>query len=79
MKYRQRGYKEDERDDDGRQRRRDNKKDDLGNRHQVRSLRHAIDREVTVVTRCGPRNAARSGRQTGNACRQAANAARYGR
>jgi hypothetical protein len=53
MKYRQRGYHEDDFEDENRQRRREEKKDDLGNRHQVRSLRHAIDREVTVVTRCG--------------------------
>jgi hypothetical protein len=53
MKYRQRGYHEQDYDDDNRSRRRDNKQDDLGNHHQVRSLRHAIDREVTVVLRCG--------------------------
>ncbi len=53
MKYRQRGYKEDDRDNESRSRRREDKQDDLGNRHQLRSLRHAIDREVTVVTRCG--------------------------
>lgn len=53
MKYRQRGYKEDDWEDKQRDRRRDKKDDDLGNRHQMRSLRHAIDREVTVVLRCG--------------------------
>ena len=52
MKYRQRGYHEQDYDEN-RTRRRENKQDDLGNRHQVRSLRHAIDREVTVVLRCG--------------------------
>lgn len=52
MKYRQRGYKEGEHEEEVRQRRRDTEKDDLGNRHQIRSLRHAIDREVTVVLRC---------------------------
>jgi hypothetical protein len=53
MKYRQRGYKEDDWEDRQRDRRREKKGDDLGNRHQMRSLRHAIDREVTVVLRCG--------------------------
>lgn len=54
MKYRQRGYREDEYKDD-RERRppRQERPPDLGNREQVRSLRHAIDREVTVVVRCG--------------------------
>lgn len=56
MKYRQRGY----RDDEFRSDRRDGKKNDerperppdLGNREQTRSLRHAIDRETIIVTRC---------------------------
>lgn len=52
MKYRQRGYKDDDHEDQQRQRRREKDNDDLGNRHQIRSLRHAIDREVTVVVRC---------------------------
>lgn len=53
MKYRQRGYREEDHDEERRQHRREQKQDDLGNPHQVRSLRHAIDREVTVVIRCG--------------------------
>jgi len=53
MKYRQRGYHEQDYENDNRGRRRENKQDDLGNHHQMRSLRHAIDREVTVVLRCG--------------------------
>jgi DNA-directed RNA polymerase subunit RPC12/RpoP len=52
MKYRQRGYREDEYDDTRREKTRDDRPPDLGNRHQIRSLRHAIDREVVVVTRC---------------------------
>ena len=53
MKYRQRGYRDDEHDEDRREKRRDERPPDLGNREQTRSLRHAIDREVTVVVRCG--------------------------
>ena len=53
MKYRQRGYREDEYEDDKkRSSSRREPKDDLGNPHQVRSLRHAVDRNVTVVIRC---------------------------
>jgi hypothetical protein len=52
MKYKQRGYREEEWKDD-RERARPPKPPDLGNREQVRSLRHAIDRNVTVVVRCG--------------------------
>ncbi len=53
MKYRQRGYHEQDYEQDNHTRRRGNKQDDLGNGQQLRSLRHAIDREVTVVVRCG--------------------------
>lgn len=53
MKYRQRGYRDDEYDDERRERQRDERPPDLGNREQTRSLRHAIDRETIVVTRCG--------------------------
>ena len=54
MKYRQRGYKENDWGNKQRDHRREKKgDDDLGNRHQMRSLRHAIDREVTIVLRCG--------------------------
>ena len=53
MKYRQRGYREDEHKEDRQKRRRDERPPDLGNREQTRSLRHAIDRETIVVTRCG--------------------------
>jgi ABC-type ATPase with predicted acetyltransferase domain len=53
MKYRQRGYRESEYEDEKKEtRRREPKADDLGNREQVRSLRHAVDRNVTVVIRC---------------------------
>lgn len=51
MKYRQRGYREDDYEED-RQRARREKPPDLGNREQIRSLRHAIDRETILVTRC---------------------------
>ncbi|MFQ5791484.1 MAG: hypothetical protein ACE5JI_13510 [Acidobacteriota bacterium] len=53
MKYRQKGYRDDEWQEERRQQRKREQKPDLGNREQIRSLRHAIDREVTVVTRCG--------------------------
>ena len=54
MKYRQRGYRDDEYDDDRRKRRQPvERPPDLGNREQTRTLRHAIDRETIVVTRCG--------------------------
>ena len=57
MKYRQKGYRDDEYDDERRGNREQQKREpripDLGNRHQIRSLRHAIDRETVVVTRCG--------------------------
>ena len=52
MKYRQRGYREDDYRED-RARQRTERPPDLGNREQTRSLRHAIDRETIVVTRCG--------------------------
>jgi ABC-type ATPase with predicted acetyltransferase domain len=52
MKYRQRGYRDDEYESDRREAKRE-KPPDLGNREQIRSLRHAIDRETIVVTRCG--------------------------
>ena len=52
MKYRQRGYRDDEHDEDRREQRREERPPDLGNREQTRSLRHAIDRETIVVTRC---------------------------
>lgn len=52
MKYRQRGYREDEYAEDRRQEKRE-RPPDLGNREQIRSLRHAIDRETILVTRCG--------------------------
>ncbi len=52
MKYRQRGYRDDEHDEDRRDRQEVERPPDLGNREQTRSLRHAIDRETTVVTRC---------------------------
>lgn len=52
MKYRQRGYREDEYDGEHRKSRRHEPKTDLGNREQVRSLRHAVDRNVTLVVRC---------------------------
>jgi hypothetical protein len=54
MKYRQKGYRDDEyAEDRRREAKRDEKPPDLGNREQIRSLRHAIDRETIVVTRCG--------------------------
>ncbi len=53
MKYRQRGYRDDEWKQDRERRPPKERPPDLGNREQVRSLRHAIDREVTVVVRCG--------------------------
>jgi hypothetical protein len=54
MKYRQRGYRESEYEEDKKETRRRERepKDDLGNREQVRSLRHAVDRDVTLVIRC---------------------------
>lgn len=52
MKYRQRGYRDDEYNEQRRDRQREERPPDLGNRQQIRSLRHAIDREVIVVTRC---------------------------
>jgi len=52
MKYRQRGYRENEYGED-RAKRHAERPPDLGNREQTRSLRHAIDRETIVVTRCG--------------------------
>lgn len=53
MKYRQRGYRDDEHAEERRQEKREREKPpDLGNREQIRSLRHAIDRETIVVTRC---------------------------
>lgn len=52
MKYRQRGYRDDEHDEDRREQRRAERPPDLGNREQTRSLRHAIDRETVIVTRC---------------------------
>ncbi|HSF16356.1 MAG TPA: hypothetical protein VLK65_12485 [Vicinamibacteria bacterium] len=51
MKYRQRGYRDDDYNDERRESRRE-KPPDLGNREQIRSLRHAIDRESIIVTRC---------------------------
>lgn len=51
MKYRQRGYRDDDYEDN-RQKPRREKPPDLGNREQIRSLRHAIDRETILVTRC---------------------------
>ena len=53
MKYRQRGYRNDEYEEDRREKRRTERPPDLGNREQTRSLRHAIDRETIIVTRCG--------------------------
>lgn len=54
MKYRQKGYRDDEYEQDRKKEKRDQEKPpDLGNREQIRSLRHAIDRETVVVTRCG--------------------------
>jgi hypothetical protein len=52
MKYRQKGYRDDEYAQERRQEKRE-KPPDLGNREQIRSLRHAIDRETILVTRCG--------------------------
>ncbi len=52
MRYRQRGYRDDEYEEDHKQSRRREPKTDLGNREQVRSLRHAVDRNVTLVVRC---------------------------
>ena len=52
MKYRQRGYRESEYEEDKKETRRREPKVDLGNREQVRSLRHAVDRDVTLVLRC---------------------------
>lgn len=52
MKYRQRGYRDDEYSND-RKKERYERPPDLGNREQIRSLRHAIDRESIIVTRCG--------------------------
>jgi ribosomal protein L44E len=52
MKYRQRGYQESEYEQDRKETRRREPKVDLGNREQVRSLRHAVDRNVTLVLRC---------------------------
>ena len=53
MKYRQRGYRNDEYDQERREQQRTERPPDLGNREQTRSLRHAIDRETIIVTRCG--------------------------
>ncbi|GMR22703.1 MAG: hypothetical protein BMS9Abin37_1071 [Acidobacteriota bacterium] len=53
MKYRQRGYRNDEYDQERREKQRTERPPDLGNREQTRSLRHAIDRETIIVTRCG--------------------------
>lgn len=53
MKYRQKGYRDDEWRDQNQQKSRAERPPDLGNREQVRSLRHAVDREVTLVVRCG--------------------------
>ena len=53
MKYRQRGYRNDEYDEERREKRQSERPPDLGNREQTRSLRHAIDRETIIVTRCG--------------------------
>ena len=52
MKYRQRGYRNDEYDEERREKRQSERPPDLGNREQTRSLRHAIDRETIIVTRC---------------------------
>jgi DNA-directed RNA polymerase subunit RPC12/RpoP len=52
MKYRQRGYRESEYEEESKKSRRREPKTDLGNREQVRSLRHAVDRNVTLVIRC---------------------------
>ncbi len=52
MKYRQRGYRDDEYDRDRKKSGPREPKIDLGNREQVRSLRHAVDRNVTLVVRC---------------------------
>lgn len=52
MKYRQRGYREDEHSRDREEHRRSERPPDLGNREQTRSLKHAIDRETIIVTRC---------------------------
>lgn len=53
MKYRQRGYRDDEhRSERDERKERPERPPDLGNREQTRSLRHAIDRETIVVTRC---------------------------
>jgi len=52
MKYRQRGYRDDEYSRDREERHRPERPPDLGNREQTRSLRHAIDRETVIVTRC---------------------------
>ena len=54
MKYRQKGYRDDDYDEDRRQNRqpREPRLPDLGNREQIRSLRHAIDRDTIIVTRC---------------------------
>jgi hypothetical protein len=59
MKYRQKGYREDEYRDERERPKRAERPPDLGNREQVRSLRHAVDRNVTLVVRCG-----RCGHQT---------------
>ena len=52
MKYRQRGYRDDEYEEEHKKSRRREAKTDLGNREQVRSLRHAVDRNHTLVMRC---------------------------
>lgn len=52
MKYRQRGYREDEHRNDREEKQRSERPPDLGNRDQTRSLKHAIDRETIIVTRC---------------------------
>ena len=53
MKYRQRGYREGPSHNDRKENQHTERPPDLGNREQTRSLRHAIDRETIVVTRCG--------------------------
>ena len=52
MKYRQRGYRDDDYEGERKQSRPREPQVDLGNREQVRSLRHAVDRNVTLVVRC---------------------------
>ncbi len=52
MKYRQRGYRDDDYEHEHKKSRRQEPPTDLGNPEQVRSLRHAVDRNVTLVIRC---------------------------